>query len=78
MQDITETLGRYVNHKISPGSFLKAVLENDLKRSFETADFINRARMAEIVEFVYKIVPFDLCGSKEKVKNHLDSRKISE
>ena len=67
MDFIKESLDRYVNNKVSPGSFLLAVLQNDLKESFSRADHINRNRLFEIVSYCYNNIPETCWGSPEKV-----------
>jgi hypothetical protein len=69
---IIESLDRYVNHGIEPGSFLRAVLENDLMEAFGRADIENRATLFEICEYVYNELPFSCHGSPAKVKAWLD------
>jgi hypothetical protein len=76
MTDLIESINLYVQHKIEPGSFLRAVLENDLKESFGRADEINRTRLFEIVKYIYNHVPMNVWGSKEIVQKHLDSREF--
>ena len=41
----------YIERGIATGSFLQAVLCNDLKMSFANADHINQYRMFDIVNF---------------------------
>ena len=38
---LIDSLERYVEHHIKPGSFLRAVLENNLVEAVSRADFIN-------------------------------------
>lgn len=63
-----EGLERYVYNKIEPGSFLVAVLSNNLKQSCQRADDINKYHLFNYVNFLYNIVPADCWGSPEKVK----------
>jgi hypothetical protein len=44
-------LERYLESGIAPGSFLTAVLTNDLREAFATADLQNRAQMYQLVNF---------------------------
>lgn len=71
MQDIKDSLERYVKHKISPGGFLRAVLENDLTNAVARADYINIQRIPEIVRYVYNEVPGTAWGSPELVEEWL-------
>lgn len=65
------SLDRYVDHRIPPGGFLQAVLENDLKGSLGRADLTNRAAIHDIVMYVYNEIPGNCQGSPEKVKRWL-------
>lgn len=67
-----ESLKLYVEHRIRPGSFLQAVLENDLKQSFQRADSNNTRNMRNIVQFCYSSLPGNCWGSPNAVKNWLN------
>ena len=69
--DVIESIMSYVHDRVPPGDFLEAVLENDLKESFERADDDNIRSMFEIVQFVYNEIPARCWGSPEKVKRWL-------
>lgn len=58
----------YIENGIEPGSFLTAVLENDLMEAFGRADDINRERLFDYCSFLYNEAPPACFGSKEKVK----------
>ena len=47
-------LTRYVKHHIPPGSFLRAVLENNLSEAVANADERNLVEIKKIVQYVYK------------------------
>jgi len=69
------TLGgidRYVNERIEPGGFLRAVLENDLREAFGRADLINREALFDIVAYIYNECPAVCWGSREKVQAWLN------
>jgi hypothetical protein len=53
----------YLERGVMPGSFLQAVLSNNLMESFRKADHINKHRMYDIVEFLYNDAPYDAWGS---------------
>ena len=57
----------YIEKGILPGSFLRAVISNDLKESFAQADEINQRRMFEIVKWWYLEAPSPCWGSEEKM-----------
>ena len=54
---------RYVMQGIEPGSFLSAVLENDLKGAFGRADYTNKGRIEDYLRFFYSHVPAIAWGS---------------
>ncbi len=56
---------RYYLHGIEPGSFLAAVLSNDLFDAFGRADDENAARMQDLVRFFYNYTPRGSYGSRE-------------
>ena len=65
--DNIETLRRYIDNRIEPGSFVRAVLENDLKTACSCADMVNRRKIFEYVEYLYQNAPSPCWGSPEKV-----------
>jgi hypothetical protein len=67
-------IDRYVEQHIEPGGFLMAVFENDLKGAFGRADETNRARLFDIVAYVYNCTPLACQGSPEKVDAWLKLR----
>jgi len=67
---------RYIFDKIEPGSFLEAVLCNDLRGAVAKADHINKARLPEIVTFCMWALPIDSWGSAERYENWLSSEPI--
>ena len=42
----------YIEHGVIPGSFLQAIICNDLTESFKRADDVNRVRMFDIEFFL--------------------------
>ena len=76
--DTIEGILRYVNDRVPPGDFLEAVLENDLRESFERADDDNIRSMFEIVQFVYNEIPARCWGSPEKVRDWLGEGRTDE
>lgn len=62
---------RYLFDRIEPGSFLMAVLVNDLKEAVGRADHINKQRLGDIVMFCANGLPNIAWGSKEKVEKWL-------
>lgn len=70
-----EGIRNYVDNKVPTGSFLRAVLENNLLEAFKCADEFNIAAMQEIVAYCYWEIPSNCWGSAEKVQDWLDSRE---
>lgn len=64
-----DAVRRYVEDGIEPGSFLEAVLCNDLKGAVMRADAMNKARLFNWVEFVVWELPEACQGSVEKYQN---------
>lgn len=70
-------LSRYVWHGIEPGSFLCAVIENDLAEAVgRTSDY---ASIPPVVRWLYNWAPSPCWGSKEKriewQRMHAEARK---
>ncbi len=61
-------LQRWIEDGIPPGSFLTAVLENDLKHACEQADIENRYLLFDIVSWLYNESPGGCWGSPEQVE----------
>ena len=63
-----EGVKRWVEHGVMPGSFLRAVLENDLKGAVGNADSNNLAALRYWVEWFYDYAPAGCWGSALKVR----------
>lgn len=70
-------ISRYVQHGTPPGSFLTAVLSNDLREAFAHADPINQAAMLHWVRFLYNHMPSDSHGSSSKVRAWQERKGLS-
>lgn len=57
----------YISEGIIPGSFLQAVICNDLKEAAFTADNTNYHRLGDIARFMYWHTPTACQGSREKM-----------
>lgn len=66
----------YLTENIAPGSFLTALLSNDLRESVARADSNNARCLKEWVQFLYCECPSNSWGSPEKVKQWLSERKM--
>lgn len=61
-------IDRYVDYGCPTGSFLRAVLSNDLFEAVAKADEYNKLALAEIVRYVYNYTPVTCYGSPERVE----------
>jgi len=69
--NIGRALQRYVEKGVNPGSFLEAVLKNDLIQSCASADMTNLALIYDIVKWIYNNLPTVYYGSKSRYDNHV-------
>lgn len=67
-------LQRYIDHGIAPGSFLCAVLENNLKDAVGRADAENLANLPAYVGYLYNEAPMACWGSPQKISAWLDEK----
>lgn len=67
---------RYLEHHISPGSFLAAILSNDFMGAVRRADYANSLCLREWASFLYNDLPFDCHGSRRKYLEWLAERDI--
>jgi hypothetical protein len=65
-------LRRYIENGIAPGSFLAAVLCNDLVAACTTADSINRHRLFDWCRFLYSCAPSGCWGSRDNYKKWIE------
>ena len=72
-EHMREGMQLYIEHGVLPGSFLQAVLENDLMGALRNADDINLHRLPDYGRFLYNEMPLAIFGSPEKVKAHADA-----
>lgn len=66
--DTLDAIDRYVSDGIPTGSFLEAVLCNDLMEAMGPADMKNRLALFKICDYIYNETPSGCHGSIEKVK----------
>lgn len=74
-QDTINTLNNYVVNGWEPGSFCRAVLENNLMQALGRADIENRKSIFEICSYVYNELPSACHGSPEKVNLWLSMKR---
>lgn len=60
-------LRRYIEEGAESGGFIAAVVENDLRRAVESADFVNRRALDGYVMFLNNYAPPACWGSPSKV-----------
>lgn len=59
---------RYIFDKVEPGSFLAAILRNDLMDSYRCADDENQLIIRFYVMFLYNEMPPNLLGAENMAK----------
>jgi hypothetical protein len=69
---ILDSINRYVEHGFEPGSFLTAVLSNDLAGAFNAADSDAEAGLRDIVKYIHWEIPSLCWGSRAKVEAWLE------
>jgi hypothetical protein len=73
--DTIETINLYVTKGCPPGSFVEAVLSNDLMESFCRADRENFKTMGPIASYIYNEIPgrgSGCWGSRDEVQAWID------
>ncbi len=71
VEDLVDSLERYLNAGIPEGGFMTSVLANDLSGAFGRADALNTLRLRKIVQYIYNYFPSSKWGSYEKIEQHL-------
>lgn len=66
-QHMQEGMRAYVETGRQPGSFLRAVLENNLYQAFAQADDVNRRCMVDFAAFLENGLPAAAWGSAKEV-----------
>lgn len=66
-QRFKDAIDRWVEDACPMGSFINAVLENNLAEALGRADESARENLHDIVKYLYNDVPGSCWGSKEKV-----------
>jgi len=74
-EHMRDAMRNYLFHRIEPGSFLAAVLCNDLRGAVGSADRINKQALTEIVQFCMWALPSNAWGSTERVAAWLAARE---
>lgn len=71
---MVEGLRNYFEHGVVTGSFLSALLCNDLKETVACADSMNRDYLVEWVHWLYNEAPAGSWGSREAVQEWSKAR----
>jgi len=74
--EFVAALKRYVHHGILPGSFLQAVLKNDLREACGRADHIRKYTIWDYVAFCHNYIPAGCWGSPEAVADWVAAVKM--
>lgn len=74
-KNVKAGIDRYVDFGCPTGSFLYAVLTNDLFKATERADHLNRLVLVEICEYIYNFTPNVCYGTTDKVAAWLKFHK---
>lgn len=69
--ELLQSLLQYAKDKIPTGSFLRAVLENDLMQAMGRADLQNRHNIFYVTEYIFNELPYQCWGSKKTVATWL-------
>jgi hypothetical protein len=72
LAEAASALQRYQDHRMHPGSFLEAVLSNDLQGAISYADHESLEQLPHIARHVFSRMSSGLCGSREKFRAHLE------
>jgi hypothetical protein len=70
------TLQLYVDTGCPTGSFMRAVLENDLFEAVNHADKDNQASLVDLVKLIYNDVPGNCHGSTHRVDDWINQRGL--
>ncbi len=65
---------RYIEHGIEPGSFLTAIICNDLREACACADDEMRHRLFDIVSWFYNEAPAQCWGGRERMAAWIAAR----
>jgi hypothetical protein len=77
---LDETIFNYLVHRLPPGSFTQALLENDLFAAASKADHFNLENLGFAARNVAMNMPLGSCGSREAVKawmNNIDGSQAA-
>lgn len=64
----------YRDHRVPPGGFVRACLENDLTQALNKADHSNTRAIFDIARFMHWELPSPAWGNPSKVRDWLEKR----
>jgi hypothetical protein len=74
-EDTGEELTRYLREHCPTGSFLEAVISNDLREACGRADDRNLWHLPVLVAYLYNEAPSAAWGSRDKYENWISGRE---
>jgi hypothetical protein len=72
---LLKRLAEYRDYGCPVGSFLQAVISNDLRRAISCADEYNRSTLYHLVSWMYNEFPSPLWGSEEKYSTWINTKR---
>lgn len=76
-ESLREGARRYFEHGIQPGSFLTAVIQNDLQEVAQRADTLHRILLVEIVQWVIAHAPSGSWGSPAEMAAWMKAKRTA-
>lgn len=74
--ETADQIVHYIHNGVQPGSFVRAVLENDLITAVRKGDIENRAALSRIVEYLYNTCPRGAWMSEAQVEAWLGAHRL--
>jgi hypothetical protein len=72
-----DSIKLYIEKGIHPGSFLSAIIRNDLRGACESADDENLQNIPAYIYYFYNYAPISCWGGPKSMKGHME-RKAKE
>lgn len=77
-EDTMSALTLYVNEGIRPGSFLQAILHNDLFGAHARADKENYNAISLIVSYIYNEIRGDCWGGPQIMREYIEQKRAEK
>lgn len=74
-EHMKEAIANYITNGWEPGSFMFAVLTNDLAGAVVRADYLNRQALSDIVAWLMEYAPADCWGNRRIVEEWMEKRR---